>query len=277
MTLITALMYYFGLIHAYWFFAGFGVDYTLFELSPEDYILRSADGLLFPFSAIGAVVLALAWIFQLLIPRFRSGTVEGVVRMSVPFFSILGLGLMIVGGVAFLVPEWLTDYPALGGMALVFGVLLLTAATKSMRWLADGKGRPRLAPPTSWVVAEWSAVVVLVSVGLFWAVGDLSARVGEQRAEQVVQSLPGWPTLILYSERSLNLTEPGVTETMCSSQDAAFGYRYDGLVLITQEGSRLLLLPRTWSDTNGTAVVLASTDALRFEFSPSVGSTSRAC
>lgn len=94
-------------------------------------------------------------------------------------------------------------------------------------------------------------------------------------SEEISPTAP--PTLILYSERSLNLTEPGVTETMCSVQDAAFGYRYDGLVLITQEGSRLLLLPRTWSDTNGTAVVLASADALRFEFSPSVGATSPAC
>ncbi|MFF2276170.1 hypothetical protein [Agromyces sp. NPDC058126] len=267
LTLITALMFYFGLIHAYWFFGGFGVDYSVFELSPEDYILRSADGLLFPFSIASLAVLFVAWLFQLLAPQLSQESIHRIVQVAAPVFSLLGLALTTVAGVAFVRPTWFLDRPSLGGLALVFGVLLLEGAIASMRRLGVRSDRPPRRRSASWAVTEWTAVIMLISVGLFWAVGDWSARVGSQRAEDVVRALPTWPSVVVYSERSLSLGGEGVTETACSDAEGAFGYRYDGLTLITQEGGQLLLLPRAWTATDGTAIVLTKTDSLRLEFS----------
>ena len=267
LTLITALMYYFGLIHAYWFFLGFGVDYTVFELSPEDYILRSADGLMFPFCLAALAVLGLTWLFQLLMPRVSADVIRRSLRVVVLVFSVLGAALVVLAGVAFLRPRLFVDYPSTGGLALVFGVLMLTGAIAAMRRSSDGTTRARRKPSASWRVAEWTAVIMLVSVGLFWAVGDWSARVGEQRADDVAAALPGWPAAVLYSERPLDLDVAGVTETSCSSDGRLSAYRYDGLVLITQEGGQLLLLPRSWTQDVGTAVVLSKTESLRLEFS----------
>lgn len=267
-TLITGLMYYFGLIHAYRFFGGFGVDYTLFDLSTEDYVLRSADGLIVPFGVVALAVLVLAWASQLLTPPVERTSAVRLVRIATPVCSVFGLGLMIVAVVALLLPDRFRTYPYVGGLALLFGVLLLTGATRSLRWLAERRGHSSHPPSTSWAVAEWAAVIVLVSVGLFWAVGNWSSSVAEERVEDVVRALPAWPSAIVYSERSLSLDVAGVTETKCSGEDAAFGYRYDGLVLITHEGGQLLLLPRTWTSTDGTATVLTKTDSVRLDFRP---------
>jgi len=118
---------------------------------------------------------------------------------------------------------------------------------------------------------------MLVSVGLFWAVGDWSARVGAQRAKDVAATLPSWPAAVLYSERSLNLDIAGVTETVCQSDAEQSVFRYDGLVLITQEGGQLLMLPRSWTEQGGTAVVLAKNDSLRLEFSAFIPQVPETC
>jgi len=277
LTLITALMYYFGLIHAYWFFLGFSVDYTVFELSPEDYILRSADGLMFPFCVAALGVLGLTWLFQLLMPRFSTETTRRSLQVVVPVFSVLGAGLTVLAGVAFVRPLLFVERPSVGGLALVSGVLLLSGAIAAMRRLSRARPGARPRPSASWRVAEWVAVVMLVSVGLFWAVGDWSARVGAQRAKDVAATLPSWPAAVLYSERSLNLDIAGVTETVCQSDAEQSVFRYDGLVLITQEGGQLLMLPRSWTEQGGTAVVLAKNDSLRLEFSAFIPQVPETC
>lgn len=276
-TLITGLMYYFGLIHAYSFFGGFGVDYTVFELTPEDYILRSADGLFLPFCVAALGVPLASSIFQMVVPRVGPTFTDRFIRTWTIPSLLLGLGLTAMAGIAFLRPYWLYDYPGLGGLALVFGVLLFTSGIRSVRWLASRHGRSPRRPPTSWAVAEWAAVIMLVSVGLFWAVGDFSARVGSQRAEQVVRALPTWPSVVLHSEQPLNLDDPGVNETVCAAGEDAFAYRYDGLTLITQEGGQLLLLPRTWTANKGTAIVLSKTDSLLLQFSLGVTNNTSTC
>ena len=58
-----------------------------------------------------------------------------------------------------------------------------------------------------------------------------------------------------------------MTETVCEADDGTASYRYDGLTLITQEGGQLLLLPRTWTPEDGSAIVLAKTDSLLLQFS----------
>ena len=60
LSIITALMFYFGLLHAYHFFRQFGIDYTVFDLSTQDYVVRSADGLFIPLAVVCLLVLVVA-------------------------------------------------------------------------------------------------------------------------------------------------------------------------------------------------------------------------
>jgi hypothetical protein len=272
-TLITGLMYYFGLLHAYWFFGRFGVDYTVFELTPEDYILRSADGLFLPFSIAAMGVLILAAVYQVVAPRLRPQFVERLIPTGATLFLALGLGLTIVACVAFLRPLWLVNFPSFGGLALAFGVLLLKGGTGAARELEHRRRPPTRPVPPYWRVAEWTAVIMLVSVGLFWAVGDFSAKVGSQRADEVVRALPTLPGVVVDSEQRLYLDYNGVNETVCEADDGTRTYRYDGLTLITQEGGQLLLLPRLWTAAAGSATVLSKTDSLVLQFDTGVPST----
>ena len=68
-TVLTALMFYFGLLHAFWFFGTFGVDYSVFDLTTRDYLTRSADGLFVPLAAVAGAGLAVLWGYRLLSAR----------------------------------------------------------------------------------------------------------------------------------------------------------------------------------------------------------------
>lgn len=159
--------------------------------------------------------------------------------------------------------------PGLAGVCLVLGVLSLQAATKAQRELHEQEpGRAPSTAPVSWLVTKWTAVVLLVSVGLFWAVGDWSAAVGQKRAIQVVAALPTWPSVTLYSAQDLNLSGPGVSESRCSGDESAFDYRYTGLKLVRQGNGQLFLLPSGWTPGSGPAIVLTKVDTIRQDFHP---------
>jgi hypothetical protein len=270
-TLLTALMYYFGLLHAYWFFGSFRVDYSVFELTTQDYLLRSADGLFVPLTVIAIGGLAVLWTYRLLAARLsiQQRAAAGVV---VPAAAIVGLSLLTIAAIGIANPPLLHRYVTLPGLALATSVLLLLATSRIQLWRASqwAGATARATYPFAVLAAEWSAVFVLVSVGLFWAAGDYSAAVGTRRGNQVLQSLPTWPDVIVYSDKSLGLASvPGVREVRCTASGATETFRYEGLHLIVQAGGHYLLLPKGWTPDSGSALVIPKTDGLRFEFTAS--------
>ena len=107
---------------------------------------------------------------------------------------------------------------------------------------------------------------LLVTIGLFWAVGSYAIDVEHGRARETVAELDTAADAVLYSERSLRLAVAGVTEFRCQDPEAAYRFRYDGLKLVLQSGGQYLLVSAEWSRENGTAVLLPRTDAVRLEF-----------
>lgn len=257
--LLTALMYYFGLLHAYWFFGRFGVDYTLMGLTTQDYLVRSADGLFVPLTAVAAVGLASIWL-SLCVSTTTLRRARRLVRPSVlrGVTVLLALTVLAVAVAGLLGPKMFAGSVGVPGVSLVVSVVLLTVVSRS------GHRRRRLPPAV--LIGEWMAIFVLVSTGAFWAVGDYSAEVGTRRGNDVIAALPTWSDAIVYSEKSLNLALPGVHEQRCTGEDAAFNYRYDGMKLIVESGGPLLLLPSEWHDGTSIAVVLPRSDTLRLEF-----------
>lgn len=206
---LTALMYYFGVLHAYWFFTRFGVDYTVMGLTP-DYVLRSADGLFVPLTACGAAGLAGLWIWRLL-PVTAPARLTPLGTPLLPALgAVLGLALLLVTLAAVVRPALLDEPLGVPGLALAAGVLILAAASRSTadrRRSTDAVQRRRLLPlPVA--VAEWAAIFLLVSAGLFWAAGDYSAAVGTRRGNDVIAALPTWPDVTVFAEKSLNLPFP---------------------------------------------------------------------
>jgi len=264
--LVTALMYLFGLLHAYWFFSRFGVDYTLMGLTTEDYLVRSADGLFVPLVVISAAGLAVLWIGRRLPVSLLQRAHRVPRRIVVAAASAVATILLVVAATGIVRPALFIGSVAVPGLSLVAAVLVLAAVS-----------RPRRDEHGAVAVAEWVGIFMLVSTGLYWAVTDYSASVGTERADQLIAALPSWPDAVVYSEKSLNVTLAGVGERRCRDTEGAYAFRYDGLKLVLQSGGQLFLLPAQWVDGVGTAMVLPRTDAIRLEFTGPGRSVTGAC
>ena len=217
-TLLTALLFYFGRLHITGLFRYLGVNFTVLDLTAQDYLIRSADGLFVPLTVVAAVALLAIWVHRLLLGIRSAETRPIVLRVLAALAAITGLVLIsvamaaIVGDVALL-----TAHPETGGLSLSIGVLLLAYAARLLRLLMAEQRPERVQwrTPEAVIVAEWGAIFVLVSVGLFWAVGSYAIGVGTGRAQQIEIELPNSPDVVLYSEKSLSLQAPGVQEVTC--------------------------------------------------------------
>ncbi len=275
-TLLTSLLLFFGASHASVFYGEFGVDTSLLDLTTQDYLQRSLDGLFVPMTVLACAGLLVLWGHAVLRARLAAGYTPRTLRVLVPMLAVAGLGLALAGLSAVFAWTAIGGYLAVAPLCLASGVLLLVYAVHLRGALAaarDGGGRPRR--PEWMAVAEWAGVFVLVGLSLFWAASDYSAAVGRSRASQFVAELPTYPDAVVYSGRSLSLDGPGVREVRCQGPDAAYRYRYDGLKLMLQSNEQYLFLPEGWSDSDGMAIIMPRTDALRLEFRPADGAEPR--
>jgi hypothetical protein len=216
-----------------------------------------------------AALLAL-WIHQLLFAVLPAGIRLAVLRVLCPAAALAGAVLAGLALADIWYPVFSVNYPEGRGLSLSVGILLLAYAAHLLRHrTAERRGEqlPQRAPPAA-VLAEWGAVAVLVSIGLFWAVGNYAIGVGTGRARQVESSLSTSPDAVVYSEKKLNLQAPGVREVICAYPDTAYRFRYDGLKLVQQSGNQYLFLPAGWTHDEGAAIFLSRSEALRLEFSP---------
>ncbi|GAA4712667.1 hypothetical protein GCM10023215_64260 [Pseudonocardia yuanmonensis] len=261
-TLLTALLFYFGLLEVQGIFRWLGVSYTVFDLGLQDYLIRSADGLFVPVVVGAAAVAVGVWAL-----RIADAVIEGdrgarFVRVATPCLAVVGAAALVWAVIGLLDPSTFHEAPVLPGLLLVLGTLLVAYAARLLRKLHTP--RPDVGPAL--IVIEWSAIFAIVSVGLFWAVGNYAVQVGITRGQQIAAALPNTPDAVVYSEKPLALTVPGVTMSRCTEPESAFTVRYTGLKLVLRSADQILLLPRDWTHETGTAVLLNRTDPIRLEF-----------
>lgn len=279
-TLLTALLFYFGRLHVTGLFRYLGVQYTVLDLTVQDYLIRSADGLFQPLTVVAVLTLAALWAHRLLLGSRSAATAPHLLRVVAAACG--GAGLVLVGVAlvdSFGTVPGASRYPEIGGVSLVIGVLLLAYAVRLVRLLMAQRrpahSRPQV--PAVLELAEWGVIFILVSVGLFWAVGSYAIAVGTGRGRQIETSLATTPDVVLYSARNLSLQAPGVHAVVCQDPQAAYRYRYDGLKLVLQSGDQYLFLPAGWTHATGPALLVPRSDALRLEFSAPGTSRPAAC
>ena len=263
-TLLTGLLFYFGRLHATAMFQYFGLHFTVLDLSVQDYLVRSADGLPLPMVAVLGVALLALWTHRLLARVVPAGRLRRVVGVGAPVTAIAGAALVVLAVADTVGVRFFAAVPEARGLALSVGVLLLAYAGRLARIRTGRIGRP--SPSAQSVVAEWGIVFILVSVGLFWAVGSYAVGVGTGRAQQIADALASQPDVALYSEKDLGLEGPGVRRTPCTAPDTAYRMRYDGLRLVLQSGGQYLLLPVDWTPDDGPALLVARSAPVRLEF-----------
>jgi hypothetical protein len=110
----------------------------------------------------------------------------------------------------------------------------------------------------------WAALLFAV----FWDVERIALWMGKAYAQDIITGCSPLTVVVsLYSGRDLALDLPGVERTMVrAGEDARYRFRYDGLLLLQQSGSRYVLINRDWDEERGRVTVLEDTEDLRFEF-----------
>jgi hypothetical protein len=266
-TLLTALLYYFGWSHAYWFCDYFGVNSTVLGFTSTDYMMRSVDALFVPMTVAACAALLAVWGHTILRARLAAGYRPRALRFLVPGALALG-GILLFGGfLSVFTTTVLSQHLVAAPLSLGFGVLLLVYVIHLRKLIGDR--HEAAGPGRGWVaVAEWAVVFVLVGLSLFWAATDYSAAVGRSRAGEFVAGLRSYPNVALYSEHNLSLRAPGIRRVRCTDTDAAYRYRYDGLKLVLESGDEYLFLPAQWTPAHGVAILLPRTDSVRLEFFP---------
>lgn len=269
-TLLTALLFYFGWSHAYWFFAYFGVNSTTLGLTTQDYLIRSIDGLFVPLTVVTSSGLVAGWMHIVLKNRLAEESRATALRVLVPVTAISGLALLAAGLCGVFGHPIFEFHFAVPPLSLASGILLLSYSSRLHRSATSTAADP--VGPEWMGIVEWAGVFVLVGLSLFWAAQGYSAAVGTSRAQSYASQLDGEPDAVVYSTRSLSLHAPGVKESVCGNADAAYRFRYDGLKLVLQSGDQYFFLPRGWSPSAGPAIVIPRGDSLRLEFLlPSAG------
>lgn len=240
-TLLTGLLFYFGWAQAFWFFEYFGVHLTVLDLSTQDYLMRSVDGLFYPTLVGGIVTLGV-----LAAARLGRGRLSpDLVRTGM---TVAGGVLVLIGLLTILGVPWFSFYPGVVPLGLACGVLLLAHVSRVR------------------TVVGWVGTFLLVGTTLFWAVSDYSSATGLAAAYDVQEELATYADVVLYSEKSLSIHGPGVRE-IAEPGDGAYAVHYTGLKLVVQSGGYYFFLPVNWSPTDGAAIVLPRNDSVRLEFS----------
>jgi len=262
-TLITALLFYFGYVSSRTFFAYFGIDVDVLGLSNQAFVMRSPGALFVPL--VIALILAAALVVGHRLLRKRLKKADAATRWRVvAVIAWTGIGL-ILAGIA---------------LALLWGVFggweLAPLVTPLL--LAVGAGLAAYAASTARALrggAEGRSVVVLLVVamvaGAFWATATLAEWWGRGQARALAADLTSLPAVVLDTQERMF---PGNDEILFQQlephdEGQMYRYRYHGLRLLVQGGGRLFLVPDQWSPDASTLVVPYDDSVrVRFRFFP---------
>ena len=253
-SLLTGLLFHFGRLFDAGYFRFFHVNFTVLDLTTNDFLFAGVDGLFVPVAGATMLALILLWLHRLAAARMTANRRRTALRLLIPLAATAGLVLVGLAFTTLVTGRVFGPNSEAGGLCLALGTLALTYSVRLVRLAGPRAGDP--VPPRSAgsALTEWGAAFLLVSIGLFWAVGNYAFGVGRGRAVQLYDALAAQPEFVVYSAKSLGLAAPGVVEQRCQEPDAAYRFRYTGLRLVRMAGSEYLLLPRS--------------EAVRVEFRP---------
>ncbi len=269
-TLITALLFYFGWARSYSQARALGADASVFGYSTQDYLLRSVDSLYFPLLVLTGLGLLALLGHQAVAGQLRTvAPGQPHARLKQAGSILLGLGLMI------LVYGLLYSSGALGRsrfvdltgpLAIGLGVVLGAYGG----WLrGHARGAPRTgasgqAPTAPWIGPLAAGLLLcVVALSLFWAVGNYALWRGQDLARSVANSYLARPGVVVYAPQRLALE--GVTETPLGDPgQEPYAYRYSGMRLLDRVADTYFLMPIDWAATHR-LILLKDTHDIQIE------------
>jgi hypothetical protein len=274
-TVLSALLFYFGWIRTNALFQHFGVDAAVLGFSTQDYVLRSVEALYVPLGTLLVAGLASLWAHGLVATLLATHRRLKALRRAAVVLGLVGLALFARGVAGVILPrlsrnDFLTT-PLCLGLGAAIGAYSRWLSLRLQEIL--GRGRDATQPGESWSNAvNLVLVILLVVLSLFWAATNYAQAVGRGRAASFARGLAGRPGVVVYSVDRLFLQGPGILETtLPADPHASYHYRYSGLRLLTESRGRVFLLPEGWTPAGGSTIMLDDSNKVRVEFVPGLG------
>jgi hypothetical protein len=255
-TLISAILFYFGYVYTTTEYGYFGLDVDTIGLSTQEFIMRSPGPLLTPLLGAGLIAAVVAVGHAAVRRRIEAATASAPWRLSrfrrVARVCALLSGVALGAGGALVVGYGLASRLLPLYSLVTPAVLALGAAAGAY---AVKLGRVLDGPPRR--VATVGLYAVLTT-SLLWATATLAEYAGLGAAVALGQQLTtARPSVVLDTKERLYLTTMTVEERAlpAGGEDQAFRFRYRNLRLLIQGEDRLFLVPSPWDRGDPTLVV----------------------
>ncbi|MEU6990975.1 hypothetical protein ABZ953_10020 [Streptomyces sp. NPDC046465] len=252
-TLLTAVLFYFGWASTDAETKALGLRETVFHFSTSDYLLRSVGALYLPaWLAAGIALGVLGLLRRVADEAERLARAVRVLRFA--------WAVPVVLVPLYPLSPWLFDLllplTAIGGFAL--NAYPRTRTRRDLRL--------------------WGLTLFLCVLSLFWAVSAYAAIAGRGRAELTERTLRSdFPAVVVFSEKDLMIRGGGSCFRRVTDKGSQYAYEYAGLRLFHVSGDRIFLVPRDWSPGNGTLYVLKEGAAQRVDLLSGAGRREQEC
>jgi hypothetical protein len=289
-TLVTAVLFYFGWRRADVQAQEMSIEVSLFGFSTQDYVLRSISSLYLPLLLLLGIGLAWLAAHARVVRLLRSDALrEGSRRATAAAWTrwiAIGATVLAAAVLLFTLATRMRPRPPVVRelvtalqfrqwvVPLVLVIATLTAAYAS--WLnrqlrpaeAQAASEPTEAPALWQTVVPPVLLTGTVILGGFWMLEEYAASVGRSYAYQLAAGVEEMPRTVVLSPTPLGIEAPGVDEVRLGAVGSPeVRYRTTGLRLLARSGGKVLLVHGGWSPETGTIIVLADRDELGWQFS----------
>lgn len=267
-TVVSAVLFYFGYVSSRAQYDYFGVDVDTIGLSTQDYVMRSPQPLLVPVLVLTLLGTALLAGHTAVRRRLAAGArpLRHLRTAIVAGLALLAIGLMLLFGYA-LVADWIL-YPLVTPLVLAVGAAVTAYSLSTMRWLETREETGLQQDHTFVRPGVIGLLWVAVAAGVFWSTATLAEWSGRGLAQEQARDLDELPSVVVDTRDRLYLpTGTGIQERRLAptADDTGFRYRYFDLRLLIHGNDRMFLVPERWSPT-ATTVVLPLNDDIRVQF-----------
>ena len=275
-TVISAILFYFGYVSSHAEYGYFGIDVNTIGLSTQDYIMHSPKSLLVPLLALVVIGLALVVAHLWITARIQGAepaTVLLIARRALAAGLVVFIAGMVLIGLYTVIGEW--PYYNLVTPVVVAvgaGVVAYTWRLVARLSAAEDRDKPLARSPT---LRRMGLVLLcfLVVATVFWSTATIAEWSGRGQARLTARHLDKLPNVILDTKERLFLFDPGVKESALvpTTEGQTFHYRYRNLHLLINGNNRMFLVPPVWSASDTVLVVpLDGSVRVRFQFTNDV-------
>jgi hypothetical protein len=305
-TVLGAVLFYFGYVSSSAEFAYFGINVDTIGLSTQGYIMRSPQTLLAPLlvltlASAGFLMLNSALRGRIAAEAARSAVAANAaksdlnpahhaehIRHMIQWSRVVGLAALSVGVILVFTYSYVRNWAPYGlvtplliglGSAIIgYTSRLLNLLQRLLEQHAPtGNARDARPARASPARADSSAlerriagmlIYVVIAACIFWATATVAQWSGLGLAHYDAKHLDNLPSVILDTKERLFLLDPGIQEYQLPRSDGqTFHYRYWGLRLLIEGQDRMFLVPDQWSANDSTLVVpLDGSVRVQFQF-----------